>query len=1132
MVGDARGQFRIDTVQILNWGGYAGLQVMHVGRAGTAILGPSGRGKSQLLDAMASVIMPNPQEFNQAARDDKGKKRERTVYSYARGKTDQRRDENKRSGTASYKRPPGGRGFASGAAITWADEAGRRVTALRLAWVGPDTIGADAIAASTVYGFVHGFFDLTRLNGLSSVRAGAPPISKATLGGLIDAARGDIIDPSQSRIHAKMRTVMHMGHTDESQQLAMDLLRRAHASKGIFNINTLFKEFVLTEPLALTRWDTALDAYREASRLYHEFEYARQRLSTLTRLPDLAEKYRTAGNDYVAKQHLLDLPATDQPSRLAIWHAEKLYEWADHEIDTNRLDRAELDEQLQEAKRDDNTAQNRFDDILNRLTAAGGDPTQTLTVQLEREKKDLDALEKHREALARRLEEFEMRLPTSQGDLTLLHESMKHVRNGLENEKHDLDQSAYDKQAEFVNLKRRIQTLAGEIEQLKQRRSNIPPSADAVRTRIARDTGVPTDRLSYAGELIQVKPEHRRWEPAVLSVLGGLASDLLVAERDLPAVRRYVNDHDMGERITLVGVPDTRRGARPIDNTIPALLDIAESPYADWLSKELIEHFSYWCVERDSELQSHRPAATIGAVTRAGMRTGARGRFIKNDRRSPYKWIGWDNQQLRAELADQIASLMRERPSLESKAEAATDARDVCRDRIKRLTNLGEEITWSSIDTTPLEERVHELEEELARADTPQARQLREQLEQARTNAGKTSAAAASLEERQKDLDRLWERLIEIQDTATTLVDSQPPLDDDERGALASLPFKVPTSPDHTAVNASRRGAEVDLGGQIEQHRKDREAHEQSVLATIQAYRNIDDRTEREIDGTIDSLPALLAIHQQLLDDDLPRAKQKWLQKVDQDMNRQLNAVLVQIEEDGRQIRHGLKPINTVLKGVSFREGSTLAIDSSDRPNSDHKDFRDIISRYTSNTVAQDPARDAEQIEKSFVRLHRSLERLDDLSRTGEAWRRRVFDAREQVEFRAIETKTDGTELIHEGVSGMSGGEGQELIAFILGAALRYRLGEGDDGPPTYASILLDEGFVKADSDYTGRSLAALRALGFQLIVAAPREKATAFEDYVETVAYINSDPDDRDSVRIFPMTIEEALQLDDERAS
>lgn len=50
-------------------------------------------------------------------------------------------------------------------------------------------------------------------------------------------------------------------------------------------------------------------------------------------------------------------------------------------------------------------------------------------------------------------------------------------------------------------------------------------------------------------------------------------------------------------------------------------------------------------------------------------------------------------------------------------------------------------------------------------------------------------------------------------------------------------------------------------------------------------------------------------------------------------------------------------------------------------------------------------------------------------------------------------------------MSGASGSEGQELIAFILDAALRYRVGERSERAPVYVLIILDEGLVKADSD-------------------------------------------------------------------
>lgn len=1120
-------QFRIEKVQILNWGGYCGMQVMQVGRVGTAILGPSGRGKSTLLDAMASVIMPNPQEFNQAARDDKRGKRERTVYSYARGHTDHRRDENKRSGTTTYLRPPGGPGFASGTAITWAEDTGRRVTAFRLAWVAPDTDGAEAIGANTMYGFVHDEFDLARLHGLTGVRAGASPLSKTSLETLIDAARGDLVDPSQGRIHAKMRTTMSMGRTDESQRLVLHLLRRAQASKGIFNINVLFKEFVLTEPLAIARWDTALEAYREASKLYEEFEYARKRLDTLESLPNLAERYQAAGSDYVTKQRLLEEPSPGRPSRLAVWHAEKINEWATTTIEDNRLAHAELDEKLQAAQRLDKQARDSFNDILGTLMAAGGDRTQALKLELDAANSKLGDIEQYRARLTSRLEEFRLTLPTSQGDLTLLRESMTQILGDLKDQLRGLDRDAYGKQAKLAAVRQRISELTGEIEQLTRRHSNIPPHADELRGRIAHGAGVPVERLPYVGELLQIKPEYRGWERAVFSVLRGLASDLAVDENDLPKVRGYVNDHDMGQAITLVHVAATRAGAAPIDNTVPALLDVAEAPYREWLMSELVGHYSYWCVESDSDLHSPRPDGACGAVTRAGMRTAARGRFVKNDRKSPYGWIGWDNQQLRSNLAAEVDSLRREQPTAEQQADTASADRDECRDSMKRLEALHAEITWSSIDLAPAQERVNDLEEQLTRADTPETRDLLERLDRARNKAAVTAADVKKIEGSQQELDEVRDRLVNTQASAIDVVNSQPPLTDDERAALATLTFAKPTGPSETAVRHSRQTAGIDLGRQIEQHEKDRQAHEASVLATIKAYRNIDERTAREIDETIDSLPALLAIHQQLVVDDLPRAKQKWLEKVDQDMNKQLHALLIQIDEDGREIRRGLTPINSVLQNVPFREDSSLSIETVDRPGTDLTEFKSIVTRYTSNTLLQNAVRDANQIEKDFIRLRRGLAHLEDRSRTGEAWRRRVFDAREHVEFRAIETRPDGAEILHEGVSGMSGGEGQELIAFILGSALRYRLGEGSDTPPTYASIVLDEGFVKADSDYTGRALAALRALGFQLIVAAPREKATAFENHIDAVAYINTDPNNPSGVRIFPMTIEEALHIE-----
>ncbi|GAA4240130.1 hypothetical protein GCM10022254_63740 [Actinomadura meridiana] len=513
VVADGQGpaQFRISQVQVLNWGAYSGLQAMTVARSGTAIVGPSGRGKSTLLDAMASVILPNPQEFNQAARDDRGKKRERTVYSYARGHTDQRQDENRRSATTNYLRPPGGPSFPSGAAITWETRDGRRATAFRLAWVGPDADGHETINAATVYGFVNDRFDLAQLNGITAVRQGASPLSKTSLERLIVPGRGDVVDSSQARVHAKMRTVMGMGSTDESQRLAMRLLRRAQASKGIFSINALFKDFVLTQPLALTRWDVALEAYREASRLYEEFEAARRRTETLAPLPEIAERYRAVGADYVVKNRLL---TGDGPTRIHVWHAEKVAEWAEIAVDDNRLAKAEGDEQHAAAAKRADAADRREKDTIDQLTAAGGDRSRLIQLQIERAKEKLEQVDAERRRFESGLSVFGLSLPISSGDVTLTHASLDDLVAQEAKALKEASETATKAAGRLWQLRSDAEAKKREIAGLRARRSLIPEDADARRNRIASDLGIENERLRYAGELLQLKPEHRRWEKA------------------------------------------------------------------------------------------------------------------------------------------------------------------------------------------------------------------------------------------------------------------------------------------------------------------------------------------------------------------------------------------------------------------------------------------------------------------------------------------------------------------------------------------------------------------------------------------------------------------------------------------
>ena len=72
------GQWRLDQIQLVNWGTFHGLHTMEVSRRGFLLTGHSGSGKSSIVDAITAVLTPTQQaSFNAAAADGSSRGRRR-----------------------------------------------------------------------------------------------------------------------------------------------------------------------------------------------------------------------------------------------------------------------------------------------------------------------------------------------------------------------------------------------------------------------------------------------------------------------------------------------------------------------------------------------------------------------------------------------------------------------------------------------------------------------------------------------------------------------------------------------------------------------------------------------------------------------------------------------------------------------------------------------------------------------------------------------------------------------------------------------------------------------------------------------------------------------------------------------
>jgi uncharacterized protein YPO0396 len=194
-----------------------------------------------------------------------------------------------------------------------------------------------------------------------------------------------------------------------------------------------------------------------------------------------------------------------------------------------------------------------------------------------------------------------------------------------------------------------------------------------------------------------------------------------------------------------------------------------------------------------------------------------------------------------------------------------------------------------------------------------------------------------------------------------------------------------------------------------------------------------------------------------------------------------------------REIRDRIDPVNRILAELPFADDEhRLRID----PQESHSTARARFRKELRDVRAViDKAATEDDRERAY---HRMVKVIDRIRRTAPDFADLV-DVRNHVRISAEKIDLDGRHVaVYDHIGEKSGGESQELVAFIVGAALRYQLGDAGAARPRYAPVFLDEALIKADAHFTGRAIGAWRGLGFQLVIGAPNDKHSAIEPHVD----------------------------------
>jgi uncharacterized protein YPO0396 len=239
-------------------------------------------------------------------------------------------------------------------------------------------------------------------------------------------------------------------------------------------------------------------------------------------------------------------------------------------------------------------------------------------------------------------------------------------------------------------------------------------------------------------------------------------------------------------------------------------------------------------------------------------------------------------------------------------------------------------------------------------------------------------------------------------------------------------------------------------------------------------------------------------IRSQQTTDGLALAQEQFAKQVLDFTSVNVGGIADSYESQRRLIRERINSINDLLAPEPFGGDSTLLIQIlRDEKPADTKDFLAQLGSLGSGAT-------------KGITFEAALERFPafDAAMDMVATEKQVsdlFDVRRHMTIQARAEHKDGTATTYNHFSGeKSGGETQELTAFVLAAAVRYHVGTDGVSRPKFATIFLDEALIKADDQFTERAINVWLRFGFQPIIAAPVgkfEAATSSTSLIYAVA-------------------------------
>ena len=1081
--GDCTEQFRMVRFQLFNWGTFSGLHDIPIAKEGHLFIGGSGSGKSTLLDAMSVLLTPGQINFNAAAREGE-RKSDRTLVSYMRGAWTTRQDDDGRS-ALQYLR---GQSTWSALALTY-ENANRTVTLLFVGTLRGST-NEDSKVTRRYY-VIDSAFDIERLSDFSKRGYDWGFIKKV----IPEAAAFNRFAPYCECFRRKFGI---------EEETVLKLLHKAQSARNLGELNQFLRKFMLDEPETFKVADLLVGEFTSLYEAHESVVKARDQVKILEEAREYFDRYEKTKAQIEHIKVLQDQVST--------WGLDRRIALIDGE-----LPMAQEAFNLRNARYDE--AQRHYDkqnETLERLNfeylQKGGDRLGSLNLEILSTREKLSSVSVNRDRLVRQLQVLGLSVPETREIFDELGKELKNRVESLAADQRAMRSDRDELLREEVNLSAEFKTLCETIEEMQKTPSNIPFDLLQMRSRLADLLGVPIEQLPFAGELMQVKDTEKAWQGAIERVLHNFATSILVPEGLYKRFSQVVDETHLGARLVYHRVKNGETFAsRSLDEkALPLKLDLKAGVFEKWLKNELHFRFDYLCVEDGRAM-----ADAERAVTLAGQVKHNRTRHEKDDRRridDRRFWVlGFSN-------ADKLALFKENAASLAQKLSENTRDRHRFDDELNALSDKiqaakrGLEYAWDEVDLKTVASQLKQLQDELQALQT--RNRTLDELAQSIHNA----------KARLKEFDIAKQKAFSDVEKAKTHLEEL----ESERLAALSL-LKAETVNAECLLELTARSGKFthaltlkNLSTVAEKlvSALAREMAEQSESASADAAKTSErfaffkakwPESLATLDTRLESASEFFEELDNLRREGLPNYEKKFKDLLHTQARQNLVDLYSTIDTERRRIKERVAEVNKSLARVPFNrldgKESHLRIAITDKHLPEVREFQKMHQSIITTELSE---MSNETAERYFDEINALVQRLNPHATDMQAlrWREKVLDVRLHMDFNGVEfEENEGKERIvevYQSGAGKSGGQRQKLTVICLAAALRYQLGGKESDYPSYAPVILDEAFDKADTEFTDIALTIFKDFHFQLIIATPEKSVATFDPYVGGTSFVS----------------------------